>query len=57
LLKANGVIYINKIMTSDRKRSDNNKSISFNRNKKYMLGLTQAYIETYYICKDNNKEE
>lgn len=57
LLKANGVIYINKIMTSYRKRSDSNKSISFNRNKKYMLGLTQAYTETYYICKDNNKEE
>lgn len=56
LIKANGVVYINKNIVKYRKRMNNNKSISFNRNKKYMLGLTQAYKETYYVCYENKEE-
>ena len=57
LLKAKDVIFINRSVVKYRRRNNENKSISFNRNSKYINGLIRAYVATYHICRDNGNEE
>lgn len=56
-LKANSVIFINKVITSYSIRKNENSSVSFNINKNYITGLIQANNYTYNICNECGKEE
>ncbi|MDZ4170956.1 MAG: glycosyltransferase, partial [Methanobacteriaceae archaeon] len=52
VLKAKGIIFLNTVIAYYRIRSGENKSISFNRNKKYLLGLIEAYTQVFNLCKE-----
>ncbi len=58
-LKAKGIIFINKVIVhyNNTRNEENNKSITNNRNEKYIMDTIQAYNLTYDVCKDNNKEK
>ena len=57
LLKANGIILINRSVYNYRIRNDETNSISFNRNYKYLNGLIQAYKDVYDICEEIGNEK
>lgn len=55
-LKANGIIFLNKELVNYRIRNENNKSLSFQRNKKYIFGLLESYKLMCNIYKQNHNE-
>lgn len=56
-LNAKGIIFLNKEIVNYRIRNYDNKSMSFNRNKTYMMGLIESYNAVYDIYKRNNSED
>jgi len=56
-LKANGIIFLNKEILSYRIRKNANKSMSFNRNNKFIFGLIESYKHVCSICKANNAQD
>jgi glycosyltransferase involved in cell wall biosynthesis len=58
LLVAKGILFLNtKIILYYRVRENDNVSMTYNRNRKYISGLIQAYVDTYTVFKDNNFED
>ena len=56
-MKANKIIFVNTSIVNYNVRNNENKSISFNRSKKYLLGLIKAYNYTYDVFKNEDKED
>jgi glycosyltransferase involved in cell wall biosynthesis len=58
LLDANGIIHLNNYFSYYyRVRDRNNKSFTFNQNKKTLLKIMQGYYETDIILKNHEKSE